>query len=80
MTVNGPEQGSFGNAGCDPPFFKRNYRTPSAPTMRDTDFPTRAVLICLRTAEGDFEALTDWYHVVEVQADQFRPSEAACET
>jgi hypothetical protein len=66
MTVNRPEQGSFGNAGGGPPLFQCSYRTPSTSTVWNTDFPTRAVLICFRTAEGYFEALTDRDHVVAI--------------
>jgi hypothetical protein len=79
MTVDWPEHRSFNDAGSGPPLFYRNYRTPLAPTVRYADFATRAVLISFGTAEGDFEALTDWYHIVAIQADQFRPSEAARE-
>src|ERR1035437_10586415 len=77
MTIHRPENRSFADARSRLPLFERGYWTPSAPTVRDTDFPTRPVLIRFRTAEGDFQTLTDQDHVVAVQADQFRPSKAA---
>jgi hypothetical protein len=51
--LNRPEQGSFTDAGGGEPFFERDHRTPSTPTVRDADFATRPVLICLGTAKGD---------------------------
>jgi len=80
VTVNRPEQRSFADAGSGTPLLKCNYWTPSAPAVRDADLPTRAVLICFRTAEGDLETLTDRNHIFAVEADQFRTAEAASET
>jgi hypothetical protein len=66
MTVNRPEHGSFSYPGGGTPLFERSDRTPSTPTVRDADFSTHPVLICFRTAEGDFEALTHQHHVVAI--------------
>src|SRR5690242_6338528 len=79
MTVNGPEHRSFADARSNSPLFERNYGTPSDPTVRDADFPTRSMLICFRTAEDNFEALADERHIFAVEADQLRPAEAARE-
>jgi hypothetical protein len=66
MRVNWPKHRSVGDAGGGLPLVERNYRTPSASTVRNTDFTARAVLVCFRTAEGNFEALTDGHHIFAI--------------
>ena len=79
VAINPPKYRPVFDAGGTKPEVEGGDRAPFRPAERDADLPPDAILVRLRSADGDGHALADPLDVRAVQSDQLPSSEPASE-
>ena len=73
------EQRSFFNLSSLDPCLYFPHRAPPAPRMGDANATASPLLVGRGPAQGDDQPLPDKFYVGQIEPDQFRPPQSACE-